>query len=68
MNDNPTHRAGPQAPIPAHDHAGAHAGAASAVAVSVCGATDIGRVRSHNEDAFTIADLSSAAAPFEVLR
>jgi serine/threonine protein phosphatase PrpC len=59
MYDNPTHRAAPKTPVPVEDHAVDHAGAASAVAVSVCGATDIGCVRSHNEDAFTIADLSS---------
>jgi protein phosphatase len=57
MNDNPTHGSAPKAPIPASDHSGA----ASAVAVTVCGATDVGCVRSHNEDAFTIADLSSAS-------
>jgi protein phosphatase len=55
MNDNPTHGAAPQTPIPTGDHAEA----ASAAAVTVCGATDVGCVRTHNEDAFTIADLSS---------
>ena len=55
MNDNPTHGSAPKAPIPVDDHARA----ASAAAVTVCGATNVGCVRSHNEDAFTIADLSS---------
>ena len=55
MNDNPTHGSAPKAPIPVDDHARA----ASAAAVTVCGATDVGCVRTHNEDAFTIADLSS---------
>ena len=55
MNDNPTPGPELKAPVPDGDHARA----ASAAAVTVCGATNVGCVRSHNEDAFTIADLSS---------
>lgn len=33
------------------------------ITFAVSGRTDVGRVRDHNEDAYTIADLSTAAAP-----
>jgi protein phosphatase len=55
MNDNPTRGSDPKASVP-HDRT---AGTTPAGAVTVCGATDVGCVRSHNEDAFTITDVSS---------
>jgi PPM family protein phosphatase len=57
MNDNPTHGPNPKASVPDDGHAGT----TLAGAVTVCVATDVGCVRTHNEDAFTIADLSSDA-------
>lgn len=54
MNDNPTHplTLKPLVPEQSEEHI-------SASAITVCGATDVGCLRTHNEDAFTITDLSS---------
>ena len=41
---------------------GGTVGTVSAVAVTVCGATDVGRIRSDNEDAFVIVDIFSGSA------
>jgi protein phosphatase len=52
MNDNPKLDPNAKAPVPD----------AVAVAVTVCGATDLGRICTDNEDAFAIVDMSSGAA------
>jgi len=55
MNDSPTQGPNPKASVP-RDRS---AGTTPAAAVTVYGATDVGCVRSHNEDALTIAGPSS---------
>src|ERR1039457_1598793 len=58
MNDNLKH----DTSLKAHFLDGGTVGTASAVAVTVYGATDVGRIRSDNEDAFVIVDISSGSA------
>ena len=65
MNDNPTHLLTLKPLVPEQS-----AEDTPAPAITVCGATDVGCLRPHNEDAFTITDLSSdsAVAPGEEKR